>query len=304
MIGARRKRQGLGEFLAKWFVRAGAGICAIVGTTPATVNGARRKLLECYGIDCRGYIDLGPALELERPDIVVIASPYAHHLEQLRAVAKAGAHCLCEKPLWWGESRDRAAETEKVLADFAPSGYYLGTVTQWPHTLPYYYHLYPHLEGQAVEHFAMELSPITRGPDMVIDAAPHVLSMLFALLGEGRVCAPHANFLAADGSELQLDFEFRHARGAVPVQCRFATVEKPPRPASYAINGHLAMRTISLPEYRMYFTGSDAAVEIEDPLELLVKTFLRQIVTGAKPGRELLLSVTELECLHRASILQ
>ena len=45
VIGARRRRQGIGEFVARSFAGAGAEVRGIVGTTPQSVEETRAHLL-------------------------------------------------------------------------------------------------------------------------------------------------------------------------------------------------------------------------------------------------------------------
>ena len=44
VIGARRRRQGIGEFVAQYFAECGAEICGLVGTSPETVEQAVHSL--------------------------------------------------------------------------------------------------------------------------------------------------------------------------------------------------------------------------------------------------------------------
>ncbi len=123
VIGARRRRQGIGEFVARWFAARGAEICAVVGSRAESAEIARQKLASSYGIECRAYDAVETALKREEPDIVAICSPYVHHKDHLRAAAAAGAHCLCEKPLWWQkEPSDPGEETVRIVDAFLDRG--------------------------------------------------------------------------------------------------------------------------------------------------------------------------------------
>jgi predicted dehydrogenase len=305
VIGARRSRQGIGEFVARALHESGAEVCAVVGTREATAQAARAALRERHGIVCRAYANVTEALEAEQPQAVAVCSPIDHHREHLEAVAAAGAHCLCEKPLWWSPAAPaagRRAETERLVDLFASRGLHLALVTQWPFVLGTFYELFSELEGAPVERFEMALGPVSSGPAMVLDAAPHPLSLLQRLVGYGDVRAADAKWSAADGSSLELEFDYEHARGCTRAKCTFTRCLEPPRPAAIAINGREARRRIALPEYGMFLRGGGREVPMPDPLPLLAKDFVeRARKRSATDRRALVESVTGLERLVRAS---
>ncbi len=302
VVGARRARQGIGAFVARSFIAEGAELCAVVGSSTATAEAARDDLAERGASTCRAYTDLELALASEGPDIACVCSPYALHREHLRAVANSTAHCLCEKPLWWSESADRAAETSRLVDRFVERGRYLGLVNQWPYTLPDFYRLYPHLQGRPVRSFGMHMGPISSGREMILDSAPHPLSVVQRLVGYGRVSHPRVKYFNDEGRELCLYFEYRHGKGTTEVTCRFTTTENAPRPASYSINGSRVVRRIELPQYDVSFEAEKRKVRIEDPLRRLVRDFLHQVATGAQTDRQgLIESVETLAALYAAA---
>ena len=168
VIGARRHRQGIGEFVARWLAAAGADICGVVGTSRNSAAIACDNLQDLPG-QRLGYSSLEEALQAEQPDFVAICSPYQFHEEQLQTVAAADCHCLCEKPLWWTSPAPDPQRTEQLVQAFAARKKLLSTITQWPYTLPAFARLYPDLQGEPIESFSMHLSPISQGPEMVLD---------------------------------------------------------------------------------------------------------------------------------------
>ena len=308
VIGARRHRQGIGEFVARYLAAAGVDVCGVVGTSEASVARAQTTLAESYSVECRGYTDLAMALAAERPDMVAICSPFAAHRAHLEATAAANCHCLCEKPLWWEDGpASRAAETARLVDTFHSRHRLLALVTQWPCTLPEFYRLHPQAHGEPIEKFTMHMGPMSHGKDMVIDAAPHPLSMLQHLLGCGRVSGVESKYLHAERSDLCLDFNYIHAAGTARVNCRFTTTREPPRPAAYSINGRCVDRWIQLPQYELFFVSqgeSDAQehkIKLRDPLETLVADFVRNATAGVLTDRQRLIeSVVGLETLLKA----
>lgn len=301
VIGARRARQGIGEFVTRWLHDAGASIAGIVGTEPETISETQENLASRYGIRCRGYVCLDVALETERPDVVAICSPIRFHREQLLKCAEAGVHCLCEKPLWWGDAEDRRAETEAIVDAFRGNDRILQTITQWPFTLPAFDEVWPGVRAEPLETFEMRLSPITRGPRMLVDSVSHPISLLQGLVGVGFVEGAEARYIEGERGDLEIEFDYRHARGLARATCRFKTCAEPPRPASYAINGRKVEREIDLPAYEIYFSGNGKRVPVEDPVKCLVGDFLGRVERNQAPDRrELIESIVNLEALHVA----
>ena len=298
IVGARRRKQGLGEFIARYFHEQGAAICGIVGTSSDSVEDTARHLQQQYGIATQGYMDLKSALEQTSPTLVVIASPTGVHRQHLETVAAFGVSCLCEKPLFWEDGTTcEPDEVERLVNRFCGEGQLLQLVTQWPETLDEYYSLYPQVKDQPVERFEMLLGPASSGINMAIDALPHVLSMVHCLTGIGVVQNPRAAF--KNPKHLTVSFEYRHAAGCLEVTVELMQTPESPRPAGYAINGHKVRRTIQLPEYQLMFTGdSGEQVAVEDPLKKLVRRTLADLECG-KPTdkKQLIASMIDLKNL-------
>ena len=275
VIGARSARQGIGEFVAGWFASQGAEVTAIIGTTPETVALAQATLHERYAIDCRGYTDLDRALAEESAEIVAICSPHRLHAEQLLAVARAGRHCLCEKPLCWPTPAGH-----DPIAEFIAAGRLLDVVTQWPCTQPTYFELHPDEVGAAVERFEMRLSPISAGLDMVPDAVPHFVSMLRSLIGPADPKIRTARFVDGDQRRLEIACELGHARGRTRATLHLETCPDRPRPAWYAINGARVDREIELGSYQQYFRAGARRIPLPDPLGQLVQRFLADVAAN------------------------
>jgi len=281
VVGARRRHQGTGAFIARALHRAGVEVAGVVGTSAATVDEACRNLRAAAGIAARGYTSLDAALRDERVQLVAICSPHAAHRAQLEQVAQANCHCLCEKPLWWSSTASAMeTDTAAILERFVSRGLLLDIMTQWPDTLPAYDRLHGETSRQPLTSFAMSLSPLTSGAAIVPDCAPHVLSMLYALAGTGSVEHVRIEYDDPAAQTMQLRFGYRCAAGRVNVECRFATSDTRPRAASYAINGRRIDRVIRLPEYQIAFEADGRSIEIADPLECLVAQFVQRMHAG------------------------
>ena len=286
ILGARRRKQGLGEFIAQYFHEQGAEICGIVGTSSNSVEDTARHLQQQYGISTQGYTDLKSALEQAHPTVVVIASPTRVHRQHLEAVAAFGISCLCEKPLFWEDGKTcEPEEVERLVERFCGEGQLLQLVTQWPETLDEYFSLYPEVKDQPVERYQMLLGPASSGVNMVIDSLPHVLSMVHCLMGIGEVQNPRAAY--KNPEHLTVSFDYRHATGCLEVVVDLIQTPESPRPAGYAINGHAVRRSIQLPEYQMMFTGeSQKQVAVADPLKKRVRRYLADLESGQSTDKK------------------
>ena len=148
--------------------------------------------------------------------------------------------------------------------------------TQWVFTLPGFYTLYPQQnpDPRTIKTFSMWLSPQSTGKDMIIDAAPHALSMLYALFGAGRIEDIRCDSPSDEpGRDLQIVFDYLHATGDCTVSLGLNSTDVLPKPAAYAINQQRADRHVELPDYLISLRSSDKQVPIVDPLMCSVKTF-------------------------------
>jgi predicted dehydrogenase len=316
VVGARQAVQGIGAYVAREFARAGCEVAGIVGTSEASVAAAQADLAARFGLACEGFTSLPELLARQRPDVVALCSPAGSHRAQLELALEAGAHVFCEKPLWWDETcaparpaapprtegpraegpraegpraegpgADELSRRVRALAEgFRSRGLLLALNTQWPCTLEAFRRLYPGvLTGTGpwpVRRFDMLLSPIRRGAEMVVDGAPHALSLLDALTGHGHVETVVAHRPGPDDTALDLAFRWIHAQGATEASLRLRTCPSQPRPAGYGIDGAWAERGVTQPGYRMQLTGGGRSEPLHDPLDLRVAQFVAQVRAG------------------------
>lgn len=292
VVGARRVRQGTGEYVARAFASQGCSVVAIVGTTDATTRAAERELLERHGIRARGFLSLEALLRDEPVQVVAVCSPPERHLEAVRPALEAGCHVFCEKPFWWDDALPDAPEGQLEVAldgllDLADrKGAHVAMNAQWPFTLEGYRQLWPGVLDGPVRTFEMTLSPFSTGLQMVVDSASHVISMLQALAGPGRVRDVAPSWTGE--RRLDLRFGWEGSRGRVEATLRLVHCPEPPRPAGYAIDGKAVERRITLPSYRLSFAAAGRNVPIRDPLEASVESFVRSVRSAARADRAVL----------------
>jgi predicted dehydrogenase len=284
IVGARRRRQGLGPFVARDLVAAGAEVPCFVATSPATRDAALPDLRSFAGIAPRGYLDLREMLEAEPLDALAILSPPDRHAEQLALAAGAGLHVLCEKPFVWEES-DPSARTHELLAAFATRGLQVWENCQWPYTLAGFEALHPGGLATPPKRFEMELEPRSRGRQMLADALSHPLSLLQRLCpgADARAEAVEVRADDAAGTAITVRFTYVNDAGACEAEIRLRHRPTAPRAAAYAIDGRWARRVVSPEDYRLSFVDSDRRVPIADPLTQLVADFV-QALQGPGPS--------------------
>jgi len=283
VIGARRRRQGTGPYLARHFHRAGARVVAIAGTSEGTVEQARRDLAD-DDIDAVGYTDVRRMLERETPEVLVIASPAERHDEHLEWAIQASCHVFCEKPFVWGMADPGRTARARVEA-FQARARHCRVAVQWPMTLPAYDALHPGVLGQEPADFAMRLTPASSGPAMVPDALPHALSLLQAVHPDGDLRQDGLEVAVEDqGRRARIAFDFGSPDGKRTCHARVYLDQgsEGPKPASYAFDGHWVERTIG-EGYRMAFESEGHRQGFSDPLEDLVRRFVEDLSSAAPP---------------------
>ncbi len=290
IVGARRARQGTGPYLAAAFARLGHDICGIVGTSRDSIVEAEQALRQDYHIQTTGYASLAELLDEQAANILVIASPHDTHLEYFRQGIAAGCHIFCEKPLWFpplSDMPDDAADivdaVARILAVATVADLHIGVNLQWPFSLEYYRQLHPLPDDAArIEAFDMHLSPASHGKAMVLDSAPHLISMLHALLGQGEIENHELRWQNDEQTRAGIAFDYRHRAGATRVRLELAQSLQQPRPAGYSINGNAVERRVSMKDYSQSLAGGGREIAMQDLLTLSAKHFLERI-TGQTP---------------------
>jgi predicted dehydrogenase len=284
IIGARRVRQGLGPYVARDLVAAGASVPCFLATSEASRDAARRELREAVGIEARGHLDLDAMLAEEPLDALAILSPSATHGRYLAAAAERRLHVLCEKPFVWDEP-DPVGRTRALLDAFAARGLVVFENCQWPYTLPGFEALHPRALASPPRRFEMELEPISRGRDSLGDALPHALSLLQALVpgGDARVEAIAFSTHDPRSDALRVRFRYRTEVAACEAEVALRRSDTLPRNASYSLDGRRAHRLVAPQGYRLCFADADRRVPIADPLPLLVAHFVAALA-GADHG--------------------
>ena len=278
VVGAGRRRQGLGPFVARHLVAAGAEIPGFVVTSATSATAVAREWASDLGIESRGYLELASLLRCERVDALAILSPADTHAQYLEVALEAGLHVLCEKPFVWALPQLGATARRLALA-FESRGLLLWENCLWPYVLPAFGQLHPGVLDRTPRHLAMTLQPASRGAQMLGDSVPHVLSLAQALLpgGPGRIESLRFMGGTADADALDLAFTYGSGERALGVEVELRRSERHPREAALAIDGRRAQRLVSADGYRLSFASDGRTVPLPDPLLGLVADFVRAL---------------------------
>ena len=293
IIGARRVRQGLGPFLARFVAEAGHDVAAVVGTRPETAVEAATDIETATGQSPRATTELDGVLEAGC-DAMIIASPHATHGAWLEKAVLHGLHVLCEKPLVWGHA-NAGAEADRRASLFVQQGLVLRVNTQWPLTLDTFRELHPAAPACPARFF-MQMPPRQRGLASLLDCLSHPLSMLAHLAIPADADAKRRRLVTMDGIEAlrfeaggpdtgrwELRFRYVSGEGAIDTHLVFDSTADPERRTTYALDDHQATRVVEPSTYAMTLEDQGRSIPLPDPTRRLVRSFLDACQAGLQP---------------------
>jgi len=281
IIGAARKRNGIGEYLGKYFHRNGAEVVSVLGTTEDSSRKASISL-RSYGIDACPYTDLTAMVEQEKPDALVIASPSSTHHDYLVRGVEMGLNLFCEKPFLWRDDGDPGKMAEEVLGKARERKLTVAMNSQWPFAMEFYEGLCGKVDRASVKTFFMLLSPLPSGKEMIPESVPHALSLLYATLGEGDLL--DLGFTSGGAQDMTITFKYASGKQPCDGVIRLIQQKDPPRDFQFGFNDRIVKRSIDPGNYEIYFHYEGRSIKITDPLELSVKDFIRAATTKGEPS--------------------
>jgi predicted dehydrogenase len=286
IVGARRVRQGLGPFVARDLVAAGAEVPCFSVTSERSIGPALVEIERFAGVSPRGYVDVDRMLEEESIDALAILSPSETHAEHLWRAARRGLAVLCEKPLVWG-TPDLATAASEIAAAFAERDLLLYENCQWPCALPAFERLHPGALAAPPRRFSMELQPASHGLGALGDSLPHPLSLLQVLVPGDAPAVEEFRAEPHPGPDPRLTLQFRYRSGGR--SCDVVVVlwysDLVPRRAALAIDGRSASRVVIPKTYQLSFAASGRTVPIDDPLSILVADFVARLRASDEADR-------------------
>ncbi|MFO7839793.1 MAG: Gfo/Idh/MocA family oxidoreductase [Desulfosalsimonadaceae bacterium] len=283
IIGAGRKRNGIGAYIGKYLQQNGADVVSVLGTSPETAQKAA-VALGTYGIKASAYAGFAAMMQAEHPDAVVIASPVRTHYEYVLKSLDHGVHIFCEKPFIWEDQNrgDIDALLEPVFEQARRKNRKIAMNCQWPFSLPFYEELCGPVDAEAAETFYIRLSPVVSGREMIPDSVPHALSLLYRVFGAGEIKGLSFTAGSKEAAELTIRFDYASASRSCQSSIELVQTLRQPRDFAYGFNGRIVQRALEGPGYRISFTHGDKKIPIQDPLELSVRDF----ISAAEKNRE------------------
>lgn len=298
VIGARRARQGLGPFIARDLIAAGADLVGLLATTRVSCAEALEQCERFAGVRPTAYTDLATLLDSERPQALVICSPHASHFSVLERSLERGLHVLCEKPLVWGP--DFAARSARSAERFAERGLVLFENCQWPYILPAFAELHPRALDAPPRAFAMSMEPATRGRDMLADCLPHPLSLLQSLAPDPSPQAEDVRIVVDAEGGCEVHFEYKTPAARICVEIDLQPSDTRPRRFAIGIDEWRAERSVDPVDYALRLVCDDRSVPLPDPMSALIADF----VACASAGRDARASDRCAEIGARAKLLE
>jgi hypothetical protein len=292
IVGAGRNRNGIGQYIGKYFQQNGASVISVLGTTEKTAHNAS-SILKQYGINATSYTDFDKMVEKEKPDTVVIASPTPTHCEYLIKSIEVGLHIFCEKPFIWHEKGDMGGLLENIFKMAESKNLKIAMNAQWPFSLPYYEELCGTINSEKIDSFFIRLSPMCEGKEMIVESTPHALSILYYIFGKGEIInldiEPHEE-------KMIIKFNYSSNTKAYNVLIRLVKREFQPREFSFGFNDKIVKRSLDLESYDIYFNHANRTVKIVDPLDLSVQDFISAVKEQREPliGKSHIINNTNL----------
>jgi hypothetical protein len=278
VVGAGRRRNGIGAYIARFAHEEGAHVAAVLAQDTVA---ARKDAegLKTFGITAEGYGSMDALIDDHRPDAVIIASPAATHADYCARALDSGLHVLCEKPFIWDNGCD-VPMVQQLLDRAQASGLIVAMNSQWPFMLPVYEQMCGLPPARQIESFYIRLAPLSQGPDMIPDAIPHALSLLYAALGPGTL---EQLELQPSTGRLLVSFVYAAPECHCKVTSELVQETSQPRSFAFGFNGRITQRTIDVADYSISFTCDDKSCAVEDPLRLSVRDFLRACSSNTAP---------------------
>jgi predicted dehydrogenase len=280
IIGAGRTRNGIGEYIGKYFHQHGGKVTSVLGTTDRTSLQASLALRK-YGIEAHPYVDFNTMVKTEKPDGAVIASPSSTHYKYLLECIDSGLHIFCEKPFIWEDHMDPREMVEEIFVKACERKLTIAMNSQWPFSIDFYEAVCGKIVVQKSNTFSIGMSPPLPGREMIRESVPHALSLLYCLLGNGKI--EDLDVESTGEKEMNVRFEYLFETQVCDVFIQLRFQETPPRPFYFGLNDRIVFRSLDLGNYEVFFNYGGEKLKIVDPLELSVRNFMDAVEKGKEP---------------------
>ncbi|MFM8981274.1 MAG: hypothetical protein ACKOSS_12550 [Planctomycetia bacterium] len=164
-------------------------------------------------------------------------------------------------------------------------GLHLWVLAQWPLALEAFARLHPGVDLAAARSLELQLSPPSRGPQMVPDSLPHALSLAYALCPGERPRLAQVQGAWDDEDGLAAQLAWTHVAGGrqLEVRVRLAQGGASPRALALAVDGCWARREVDATRYTMELVDGARRVPLQDPYAALAARFVQALAQGDAP---------------------
>jgi hypothetical protein len=143
--------------------------------------------------------------------------------------------------------------------------------SQWPFSIEAYETLCGKVVLQKLNTFFIKMSPPFPGRAMIPESVPHVLSLLYCLLGVGQI--ESLNFDSDGEKEMSIKFSYLFQTQVCDVIIKLISQDSQPRYLSFGLNDKIVSRSLGSEDYEIYFNYGDKRLRIVDPLARSVQNF-------------------------------
>jgi len=290
IIGAGRKRNGIGQYIAKYFHELGADVVATLGSSVQSSLMASR-LLASHGIHAEPIKTMDDIKD--DIDVAVIASPAETHMAYLKACIEKGLNVFCEKPFIWPVD---TASLESILKEAKDKGITVAMDSQWVFSLDDYFGLCGEIKRP--KKFFMHLCPAATGAFMIPDALPHCLSILYKVIGDASV---NNIKVYGSGDKIKVSFDYSGKEGICKASILMVRQDSQPRPMTFGFDDKIVKRVVNMEDYSMRLRYGNKVIAIEDPLKMSVEDFIHSYQEKTEPVvgiRHILATTTMLRDIY------
>ena len=293
IIGA----SGVGKHHGKWFALEGCEVAAFVGRTPETVKSTEKAMRDLFGFSGRGYSDVAQMIEREKPEAVSVCSPHHLHDQHTIAALRAGAHVLCEKPIFWDTSmtaEQMLSHARDMMDEAARAGRLLAVNTQYVAAILAYDEIYRQNWGDPRPIGSVSLRMESKGgisgpneyDEIWIDLASHPLSLLLRWL-PGAEIVPGSIDCSIERHRVFARFRVRAAQsGEVPAEILLQNIFEGSPVRRMGINGHavdIGGGNDANGVYRTFLKWDGRQVQCDDLVHTSIKRFIAACAGRGEP---------------------
>jgi hypothetical protein len=232
-------------------------------------------------METHSYTDFDEMVRVEKPEVMVIASPSSSHYEYLLKCLDLGLHIFCEKPFIWGDYTDIRERIEDIFEKARERKLAVAMNSQWPFSIGDYEEICGGMRMKQTNNFYVRMSPFEPGKTMIPESVPHPLSILYCRLGAGEI--QDLNFESDGEGQMSIRFTYLFGTRACEVLIRLVHQPTPPREFAFGFNDKIVVRSLDFKNYEIYFNYGNKKLKIMDPLELSVKNFMEAVKKQMDP---------------------